>query len=113
MSGEVFDIGYTTRVAVSNFKAGVDLKRCGGKNINNNGNGSLMRILPLAFTDCDDETIDAISSLTHAHDISKTACRIYIHIARQLLDNKPQFVRIVHAACIILNRQIPVLLSKD
>ena len=84
--GEVFDIGYTTRVALSNFKAGIDPKCCGGKKINDNGNGSLMRILPLAFTDCNDETIDAVSSLTHAHDISKTACRIYIHIARQLLE---------------------------
>lgn len=84
--GEVFDIGYTTRVAVSNFKAGIDPKCCGGKKINDNGNGSLMRILPLAFTDCNDETIDAVSSLTHAHDISKTACRIYIHVARQLLE---------------------------
>ena len=83
---EVFDIGYTTRVAVSNYKAGIDPKFCGGKKINDNGNGSLMRILPLAFTDCNDETIDAVSSLTHAHDISKTACRIYIHIARQLLE---------------------------
>ena len=83
---EVFDIGYTTRVAVSNFKAGIDPNCCGGKKINDNGNGSLMRILPLAFTDCDDETIDTVSSLTHAHDISKTACRIYIHVARQLLE---------------------------
>ena len=31
---------------------------------------------------------------------------------RQQTD-KPQFVRIVHAACIILNRKIPVLLSND
>ena len=82
---EVFDIGYTTRVAVSNYKAGIDPKFCGGKKINDNGNGSLMRILPLAFTNCNDETIDIISSLTHAHDISKKACRIYIQIARQLL----------------------------
>ena len=50
-----------------------------------NGNGSLMRILPLAFTDCDDIMIDAVSSLTHAHEISKIACRIYVHTARKLL----------------------------
>jgi hypothetical protein len=31
---------------------------------------------------------------------------------RQQTD-KPQFVRIVHAACIILNRKIAVLLSND
>lgn len=83
--GEVFDIGYTTRVAVSNFRAGLNHKLCGGKKISDNGNGSLMRILPLTFTDCDDATVETISALTHAHAISRTTCRIYIHIARELL----------------------------
>lgn len=86
--GRVFDIGYTTRTAICNFKAGLDPKWCGGRKVSDNGNGSLMRILPLAFTDCDDKTIDEIGALTHAHDISKTACRMYIHIARDLLAGK-------------------------
>ena len=47
-----------------------------------------MRILPLAFTDCDYETVNAVSSLTHAHEISKAACRVYVYIARQLLQGK-------------------------
>ena len=47
-----------------------------------------MRILPLAFTDCDYEMVNAVSGLTHAHEISKAACRVYVYIARQLLQGK-------------------------
>ena len=63
-------------------------EQCGGTAEWDNGNGSLMRILPLAFTDCDYETVNAVSSLTHAHEISKAACRMYVYIARQLLQGK-------------------------
>ena len=80
-----FDVGRTTYYAIQRFMQGTPPELCGGAANWNNGNGSLMRILPLAFTDCDDETIDAVSSLTHAHEISKMACRIYIKIARHLL----------------------------
>ena len=59
-----------------------------GRGKYDNGNGSLMRILPLAFTDCDYETVNAVSSLTHAHEISKAACRVYVYVARQLLQGK-------------------------
>ena len=52
-----------------------------------NGNGSLMRILPLAFTDADDALIEEVSALTHAHKISRKACVIYIRIARALIND--------------------------
>ena len=49
-----------------------------------------MRIIPLAFVaEADDSVIDEVSSITHAHPISCEACRIYIHIARDLLAGKP------------------------
>ena len=54
-----------------------------------NGNGALMRILPLAFTDCRYQMVNAVSGLTHAHEISLEACRIYISVARKLLRGKP------------------------
>ena len=44
-----------------------------------------MRILPLAFTDCTDEEIRAVSAITHGHEISMQACVIYVHVARRLL----------------------------
>ena len=82
---KTFDVGRTTYEAIKRYLDGTEPEKCGGTAVWNNGNGSLMRILPLAFTDCDDTVIDRVSSLTHAHDISKTACRIYIQIARRLL----------------------------
>jgi len=86
--GKVFDIGNTTYDAIKRYMGGISAGRCGGRGKRDNGNGSLMRILPLAFTDCKDETIDAVGGLTHAHAIAKTACRIYIRIARELMKGK-------------------------
>ena len=80
--GQAFDIGNTCYAAVKRGK-GLDY-------FYSNGNGSLMRIVPLAFVEsADDGVTDAVSSLTHAHAISCEACRIYIHIARDLLAGKP------------------------
>lgn len=84
-SDEVFDVGFTTHKALNNYVMGFDPKDCGSSDIDSNGNGSLMRILPLAFTDCSMEDVAAVSSLTHAHMISVQACQIYVLIARELL----------------------------
>lgn len=83
--GEVFDIGNATQKAICRFIDGIEAEECGGKNERDNGNGALMRILPLAYIDCSDYEIDAVSSLTHAHAISKEGCRICVHFARNLL----------------------------
>jgi ADP-ribosyl-[dinitrogen reductase] hydrolase len=74
---EVFDIGETTRYAITHDKGLTD--------ITSNGNGSLMRILPLAFIDCTEDEIKEVSSLTHGHELSTTACVIYVTIAKKLL----------------------------
>lgn len=74
--GEVFDCGITTRQAVLSGKARDDER--------SNGNGSLMRILPLAFTDCSDDEIRAVSAITHGHRISQEACVIFVHIIRDV-----------------------------
>ena len=86
--GEVFDIGNTTRNALISYKLNVPVEKCGGKEITDNGNGSLMRILPLAFVKHYTEDIEAVSALTHAHEISKTACVIYVDIAGSLICGK-------------------------
>ena len=44
-----------------------------------------MRILPLAFVDCTDDEIRAVSAITHGHWISEEACVIYVHVAKRLL----------------------------
>lgn len=75
--GEVFDAGIATCNALRTGKPQVGEY--------DNGNGSLMRILPLAFVPCTDDEIRAVSSITHGHRISMDACVIYVHIAKRLL----------------------------
>ena len=76
--GNVFDCGYTCSEAIYN--------KCGFNDIMSNGNGSLMRILPLAFIpNISDDEIKDVSAITHAHDISKEGCLIYVRIAQGLI----------------------------
>ncbi len=83
---EVFDIGGATRNAMERYCNGASPLECGGTSVMDNGNGSLMRILPLAFVAHSVEDIYNVSALTHAHPISKTACVIYIAIAKALMN---------------------------
>lgn len=98
--GHAFDVGNTTKSAIYRYEFGEDPASCGGKTIMDNGNGSLMRILPLAFTTCNSKEIRNASALTHAHDISKQACDIYIYLARDLIVglDKETAVKILAAA---------------
>jgi len=78
--GKLFDIGGTTRVAISQLKKGVPPTRAGGRQEFNNGNGSLMRILPMAFcykvVDFPKliEQVHDCSCITHGHLRSQIAC---------------------------------------
>ena len=95
--GEAFDSGFTTRKALMRFKKGVPPLECGGRSEYDNGNGSLMRILPILFylqsmyginfTDVGGayEIIHNISALTHGHKRSQIACGIYISVASRLI----------------------------
>jgi ADP-ribosylglycohydrolase len=47
--GEVFDVGCATDCAIARIANGVRPDLAGGRNANDNGNGSLMRIAPLLF----------------------------------------------------------------
>ena len=83
-----FDCGITTNTALSNYKNGVPAIDCGPKGERDNGNGSLMRILPLAYIpNISYEEIENISALTHGHERSKIACVLYIEIAKSMLEN--------------------------
>ena len=91
--GVVFDVGNTTRKAIYNIEAGVKVTEAGGASKYDNGNGSLMRILPLAFylkyekdSDKKFKTIHDVSSITHRHNISKIACSIYVEFAINLIN---------------------------
>ncbi len=88
---EVFDIGGTTRQPVVNCHQGVSPLKAGGTGENSNGNGCLMRILPMAYfyqTWTFQELIERVhqvSCITHTHLSSQMARGIYISIAVQLL----------------------------
>jgi len=78
--GKAFGVGRTTHLAL---EAGHGLD---GEY--DNGNGSLMRIAPLALTDASDEEIREVSAITHAHPKSMEACVAYIGIMRDVLNGK-------------------------
>ena len=82
--GEVFDIGGTTRKAIGRFQAGWNAEFCGGCHEHDNGNGALMRILPMAFYPGTIWDAIKVASLTHNHVISNTACALYVCIAVNL-----------------------------
>lgn len=83
--GKVFDVGGATRRAIEKYAAGVSIKECGGKKITDNGNGSLMRILPLAFVKGDYKSVGDMAGLTHRHGISTKACVLYVSAADKIV----------------------------
>lgn len=94
--GEVFDIGISTQESLTRLKEGIPFDKSGAKGERSNGNGSLMRILPLAYyffahsTPAPERLAKSIeiSAITHAHIRSGIACFIYTDFALQLLAGK-------------------------
>lgn len=89
--GELFDIGIATCAALSRIRRGVPPEAAGGDGEHDNGNGSLMRILPVALRYASQPVADMltkahrISALTHRHPRSQLACGLYCCAARGLL----------------------------
>jgi len=96
--GEIFDIGTATYLAIKQLEDGVRPELAGGNDENSNGNGSLMRILPLLFYLCDKSVEERfritrqVSSITHRHIRSIVACFYYLEFAKKLLEGKDIFV---------------------
>ena len=96
-TGNVFDIGIATKQAIDRLAKGVKPELAGGIDISSNGNGSLMRILPLLFYLFDKpinerfELTKQVSSITHGHIRSVIACFYYLEFARYLLEEKNKF----------------------
>ena len=93
--GEVFDVGGTTKRAIFKYVDGTTPLECGETTDFSCGNGSLMRILPIAFyiagqygnTELDDKAAEIIhntSKCTHAHPRCQMACGIYCSVVFQL-----------------------------
>ncbi|MET3502383.1 ADP-ribosylglycohydrolase [Mucilaginibacter rubeus] len=97
--GEVFDVGMATRVAIERVLHKVRPDLAGEFDESSNGNGSLMRILPLLFYIKDKPVKERfaiakeVSSITHGHVRSVIACFYYLEFARSLLaNNDPESV---------------------
>jgi len=95
--GTVFDIGITTSQAISRLAQGKRPDLAGSFYESSNGNGSLMRILPLLFYIQDKpineryEITKQVSSITHGHIRSVIACFYYLEFARQIFLGKDKF----------------------
>ena len=77
IDGVVFDSGITVSRAI-------DRKR-GMSGVRDNGNGSLMRTIPLAFTEASNRAICDVSAITHAHRISTKSCVCFVRVAQALM----------------------------
>ncbi|GLQ98211.1 ADP-ribosylglycohydrolase family protein [Dyella mobilis] len=87
VDGYVFDIGVQTFRAVEALKAGVPPEQSGPAGEYDNGNGALMRVLPLALWHTgDDPSLIAMAAKqclpTHGHPRSAVACALLCLWAR-------------------------------
>ena len=91
-----FGMGGIIMKSLDRYARGAEPLECGGKEFMDNGNGSLMRILPFSLycimNDCSEEEtariISEASSLTHANDISKMSCFFYTEFLRNIINTK-------------------------
>ncbi len=95
-NGLVFDVGNTTRRAIWRYLDGMPALSCGDRGENSCGNGSLMRIMPLALwlrgrgqgrlDGIAADLIHRASDLTHAHPLCEMVCGIYCSVIFRLCD---------------------------
>jgi ADP-ribosylglycohydrolase len=94
-----FDIGGATSSALARLRRGTPAIDAGGTDDRDQGNGSLMRILPLALIDPPDDDAELVerahlaSRVTHGHLNCQVACALYVLIGRTLLhrpDGEPE-----------------------
>src|SRR5262249_3260170 len=88
--GYTFDCGVQTHWALQRFRTGTPAAECGGAAERHNGNGSLMRVLPLALWHQGDDAhvvrdAHLQSVITHAHPRAQVCCAFYCLWVRQIL----------------------------
>ena len=94
-TAETFDVGNATRAAINRLQHGVAPTAAGPSSEQDNGNGALMRVLPLVFhatwqaealsLDVAWTLTEAVASVTHGHARSTLGCFLYLLVARGLL----------------------------
>jgi ADP-ribosylglycohydrolase len=90
VDGHVFDVGIQTSRALAALQDGVPAAESGPSEEHANGNGSLMRVLPLALWHQGSDynlVVDAFaqSLVTHGHPRSQVCCALYCLWARRTL----------------------------
>ena len=89
--GLVFDVGIATQQALDRISMGTPAQDAGGSDLYDNGNGSLMRILPVALTSLEvgllefSDRLRSASAITHGHLRSQMACVFHGLIVRELM----------------------------
>lgn len=87
-----FDIGGATAQALARLRAGTPAIDAGGTGEHDQGNGSLMRIIPVALVGVPDddgalvERAHLASRVTHGHPNCQVACALYVLLARTLIE---------------------------
>jgi ADP-ribosyl-[dinitrogen reductase] hydrolase len=95
--GKVFDIGGATQRAIDQIHFGTPATLAGGTSESSNGNGSLMRILPVALavasTPADNviHAAEVASGITHGHAWSRMACAYYALLIRRLCHGEDKY----------------------
>ena len=99
-AGMAFDQGATCMEAIINYAKYKDYKTCGKTGEWANGNGALMRIMPVclyAYVQHKNgkikleeavEYVHEVSALTHNHMRSKIGCGIYFFMVKSILDEE-------------------------
>ena len=105
--GKLFDIGMATRRALERVHNGVSPLISGGFEDKDNGNGSLMRILPIVLYGHDKPTkeryniIKEVSGITHGHIRSIIACFYYTEYALLIMDGMDKYSAYLHLKKVI------------
>ena len=115
----VFDIGNQTSAAIARLKAGMPTRFSGLSGERNNGNGALMRCLPLALLHQGNDVAlvyeaHAQSRLTHAHLRSQVCCALYcLWARREMQQHTSPWESAVATLRSIYHRDPPALLELD
>jgi ADP-ribosyl-[dinitrogen reductase] hydrolase len=94
VDGNVFDVGIQTGAALARLRSGIPALEAGGSDERGKGNGSLMRVLPLALWHRGSDAELAVdaqaqSRVTHGHPLVQVCCALYCLWARRVLEDAP------------------------
>ena len=105
--GYSYDVGGATSTAINRYSRTKDPYTCGCTGEHSNGNGSLMRILPICLycveKGMDDEkaikVVHEVGALTHAHLRSKIGCGLYYFMVKYILCGEGSLNERLQDAC--------------